>query len=80
LRFARFHLGFDMGTRIAADGAGMQIAEMRQVHRIVDHQHVVAVDRIDGVLVRPMGPIVMIRKIDDLGRVGECRITHPQPD
>jgi len=57
----------------------MQIPEMRQVHQIVDHQHVIAFDRVDGVLVRPARRIVMVREINDLGRVSQRGITHPQP-
>ena len=75
----RFHIRVDMGAGIAADGAGMQIPEMRQVHQIVDHQHVIAFDRVDGVLVGPMRRIVVIGEIDDLGGVGQRRVTHPDP-
>ena len=55
-----------MRRRVAAHGPGVEIAEMRQIHQIVDHQHVVALDRIDVVLVGPPAGIVVIGKIDDL--------------
>ena len=68
-----------MRRGVAAHRLGVEIAEMRQVHQIVDHQHVIGLDRIDVVLVGPPRAIVMIRKVDDPGHVGLGRITHPQP-
>ena len=64
-RAGRLHLRADMRRRVAADRLGVQIAEMRQVHQIVDHQHVIAFDRIHVVLVRPGRLVVVIGEIDD---------------
>jgi hypothetical protein len=78
-RAHRLHLSFDMLRRVAADRPAMQITEMRQVHQIVDHQHVIAFDRIHCVLVRPGRVIIVIGKIDDRCRVGQDRVTEPDP-
>jgi hypothetical protein len=69
-----------MRSRIAAHSLGVQIAEMRQVHQIVDHQHVIAFDRVDVVLVRPLRLVVVEREIDDRCRIGLRCFAHPHPD
>ena len=40
----RIHLGVDMRRRVAAHRLAVEVAQMSQVHEIVDHQHVVGVD------------------------------------
>ena len=66
----RLHLGMDVRRRIAAHRPGVQVAQMRQVHEIVDHQHVVGLDGIAVVLVGPMGLVVVVGEIDDQRGVG----------
>src|SRR5665213_3326669 len=71
------HLGYLHAKTVGGNPGQHVDAEMRQVHQIVDHQHVIAPDRVAGVLVRPG---VVIGEIDDRRRVGQRRIAHPHPD
>ena len=58
-RAHRIHLRLDMDRRVAADGGDMDIAEMRQVHQVVHHQHGGGLDGIGRVLVRPVRGVVV---------------------
>ena len=53
---------------------------MREVHQIVDHQHVICLDRIHRVLVGPAFAVVVVGKIDDAACVGARGIAYPDPD
>src|ERR1700730_6595775 len=68
-----------MRRGIAANRLGVQVAEMRQVHQIVDHQHVIGLDRIDVVLVGPFAGFVVVGKIDDPVGIGPGCVAHPYP-
>src|SRR5262249_13397884 len=46
---------------------------------IVDHQHIVGLDGIAVVLVRPMGFVVVVGEVDYPDRVGLGRVAHPDP-
>ena len=79
-RALHIHLRLDMLRGIAADGGDVDVAEMRQVHQVVHHQHGGRFDRIHGVLVRPVDRVVVIRPAHDLAGIGLRRIAHPDPD
>ena len=75
-----FHFGRRMDQRRAADGPGVEIAQMRQVHQIVHHHHVVSGDAEHRAPVRPAIRPVVVWVIEDRVLVGERRIAHPDPD
>ena len=53
---------------------------MRQVHQVVDHQHVVALDVHDLLAIGPFRRVVVPGVGDDFALVGERGIAHPDPD
>ena len=74
------HFGGGMGHRGTADGPGMDISQVRQIHQVVDHHHVVGGDAEHRAPVRPAIRLVVVGKIEDRALVGERRIAHPDPD
>ena len=69
-----------MGFRQAADGLAVNIGEMRQVHQVVDHHHVIGVDGEHRLFMGPFFGLVVKRVIEDFAFVRRVGIAHPDPD
>ena len=66
--------------RVVADAAGMDVSLVGEVHQVVDHQPVVALERVESpALALPLLPVVPM-EIGHGGGIGEGRIARPDPD
>ena len=64
---------------LLADAAGMDVGFMRQVHQVVDHQPVVALDVEHATAVGPFRVVIPVLA-GNFCRVGQRGITRPDPD
>ena len=62
-----------------ADAGRMDVGLVREVHQVVDHQLVVALDVVDAAAMRP-GRVVGPEGIVDQRRVGLVGLAGPHPD
>ena len=64
---------------LLADAGGMDVGFMRQVHQVVDHQPVIALDVKQAAAKSPGGVVVPLHVRDVVG-VRQGRVTGPDPD
>ena len=69
-----------MSVGLTTDRSTVDISEMRQIHQIVHHQHVVGLDVEYIPSVRPLVRKIKIGEIDDFRLISQRWITHPDPD
>jgi hypothetical protein len=68
------------GDRFVTDAARVHVGLVRQVHEVVDHEAVVALETVKrAACTHPLGAVVPM-EIRKLRWIGECRIAWPQPD
>ena len=67
--------------RVVPDAAGVHVGFVGKVHKVVDHQPVVAFQAVEKVPPSPFHfvPIIPV-KIGQSGRIGQRRIARPNPN
>ena len=74
------HVKRGVGNGFVADGTGMDVGLVREVHQVVDDEAVVAFEVVErAALADPIGSIVPV-EVRHAGRVGKGGIAGPDPD